>query len=68
MPAKFTFPTTVFCSTLRIGPAVFYTEKFVTQFKTEEKKMIGHRACLRENDDLPPRFSRKEKAAIFYAQ
>jgi len=35
--AKFTFPTIVFCSTLRIGPYLFYTEKFITQFKTAEK-------------------------------
>jgi len=50
--AKFIFPATVFCSTLRIGPYLFYTEKFITQFKTTEK-MIGHHTCLRENDDLP---------------
>ena len=36
--AKFTFPTIVFCSTLRIGPYLFYIEKFITQFKTKEKK------------------------------
>ena len=36
--AKFTFPTIVFCSTLRIGPYLFETEKFITQFKTTEKK------------------------------
>jgi len=36
--AKFTFPTIVFCSTLRIGPYLFYTEKFITQFKITEKK------------------------------
>jgi len=41
-----------FCSTLRIGPYLFYTEKFITQFKTTEK-MIGHHTRLRENDDLP---------------
>jgi len=51
--AKFTFPTIAFCSTLRIGPYLFYTGKFITQFKTTEKKMIGHHARLRENDDLP---------------
>ena len=27
----------VFCSTLRIGPYLFYIEKFTTQFKTTEK-------------------------------
>ena len=32
-----TFPAIVFCSTLRIGPYLFYTEKFTTQFKTTEK-------------------------------
>ena len=36
--AKFTFPTIVFCSTLRIGPYLFYIEKFTTQFKTKGKK------------------------------
>ena len=38
MIAKFTFPTIVFCSTLRIGPYLFYIEKFTTHFKTTEKK------------------------------
>jgi len=51
--AKFTFPTIAFYPTLRIGPYLFYTEKFITQFKTTEKKMIGHHIRLRENDDLP---------------
>ena len=49
---KFTFPTIIFCSTLRIGPYLFYIEKFTTRFKTKEK-MIGHRTRFRENDDLP---------------
>ena len=44
--------TIAFCSTLRIGPYLFYTEKCITQFKTTEKKMIGHRTRLRENYDL----------------
>ena len=35
--AKFTFLTIAFCSTLRIGPYLFYMEKFTTQFKTTEK-------------------------------
>jgi len=30
------FPTIVLCSTLRIGPSLFYIEKFTTQFKTTE--------------------------------
>ena len=48
------FLTIVVCSTLRIGPYLFYTEKFVTtQFKTTENKMIGHRSHFRGNDDLP---------------
>ena len=42
----------VFCSTLRIGPYLFYIEKFTTKFKTTEK-MKGHRSRLGENDDLP---------------
>ena len=53
--AKLTFLTIVFSSTLRIGPYLFYTEKFTTQFKTTEKKMIGHHSRFRENDDLPLR-------------
>jgi len=51
--AKFTFPTIASCSTLRIGPYLFYIEKFTTQFNTTEKKMIGHHARFGENDDLP---------------
>ena len=50
--AEFTLSTIVFCSTLRIGPYLFYIEKFTTQFKTTEKKMIGHRSRFRENHDL----------------
>ena len=50
--AKLTFLMIVFCSTLRIGPYLFYIEKFATQFKTTEK-MIGHHSRFRENDDLP---------------
>ena len=46
--AKFTFPTTVYCSTQRIGPYLFYIEKFTTQFKTTEK-----------NYRSPSSFSRK---------
>ena len=45
----------MFCSTLRIGPYLFYIAKFTTQFKTTEKKMIGHRSRFQENDDLPLR-------------
>ena len=48
------FLTTVFCSTLKIGPCLFYIEKFTTQVKTTEK-MIGHRGHFQENDDLPLR-------------
>ena len=33
----FTFPTIASCSTLRIGPYLFYIEKFIIQFKTTEK-------------------------------
>ena len=65
---KFTFPTIVFCSTLRIGPYLVYIEKFTTQFKTTEK-MIGHRSRFPENDDLPlrrgPVVKKNFKAAIF---
>jgi len=50
--AKFTFPTIASYSTLRIGPYLFYIEKFTTQVNTTEK-MIGHHARFRENDDLP---------------
>ena len=48
MLAKFTFPTIASCSTLRIGPYLFYIEKFTTQFNTTEK-----------NDRSPRSFSRK---------
>ena len=52
MLATFTFPTIASCSTLRIGPYLFYIEKFTTQLNTTEE-MIGHHARFRENDDLP---------------
>ena len=42
----------VSCSTLRVGPYLFYIEKLITQFKTTEK-MIGHRTRFREKDDFP---------------
>ena len=35
--AKFMFPMIVFCSTLRIGPYLFYIEKFTTQFINNRK-------------------------------
>ena len=41
----------VFCSTQRIGPYTFYIEKFITQFKQEEK-IIGHSTHFQENDYL----------------
>ena len=49
--AKFKFLTIVSCSILRIGPDLFYIEKFITKFK--KKKMVGDRTRFRENDDLP---------------
>ena len=39
------------CSTLKIGPYLFYIEKFIIQFKITEKR-IGHHTRLRRNDDL----------------
>ena len=30
---------TVCCATLRIGPYLFYIEKFIIKFKTTEKKL-----------------------------
>ena len=59
--AKSTFPTIVSCPvTLRIGQYLFYIEIFINQFKAAEK-MIGHRTCFQENDDLalkkPPFFN-----------
>ena len=30
---------TVSCSTLRIGPYLFYIEKFIIKFKTTERKL-----------------------------
>ena len=51
---------------MRIGPYLFYTEKFITQFKTTEK-MIGHRTRLGENGDLPPwRGSAAKKKPPFF--
>ena len=56
----------VSCSTLTIGPYLFYIEKFITQFKTTEKKMIGHRTRFRQNGDLPPwRGSAAKKPQFF---
>ena len=40
------------CSTLKIGPYLFYIEKFIIQFKTAEK-IIGHHTRLQKKDDLP---------------
>ena len=49
---KCTFLRSVSCSTLRIGPYLFYIQKLITQFKTTEK-MIGHHTRFRENEYLP---------------
>ena len=46
------FPTIAFCSTLRIGPYLFYIEQLLLNSK-QQKKMLGHRSRFRENDDLP---------------
>ena len=53
MLAEFTFPTSVSCSTLRIGPFLFYIEKFITQFKTTEKNLLGCCTLFWENYDIP---------------
>ena len=57
-------------STLRIGLYLFYGKKVITQFQKNEKKVISHRARLRENDTLP--FSRapaiKKKSPFFNAR
>jgi len=45
------FPTIVSCSTLRIGPYLFYIETFITQFKIIEK-ITGYRTRFRRSDDL----------------
>jgi len=50
--AKFTFPTIASCSTLRIGPYLFYIEKFTIQLNTTEKNDRSPRS-FRANDDLP---------------
>ena len=49
-----------------LGLYLFCGKKVIAQFQNE-KKMIGHQARLRENDDLPLVASsgHKEKAAIF---
>ena len=63
------FSTIVSCSTLRIGPYLIYIEKFITQFKKSEKKMIGHRTRFRQNGDLPPwRGSAAKKLRFFNAR
>ena len=42
------------CSTLRIGPYLFYIKKFIMQFKTTEQiNGIGHHTHFRRSDDLP---------------
>ena len=52
--AKFMFPTIVFCSTLRIGPYLFYIEKFIAQLKKKKKNdRSPDQRRFRENDDLP---------------
>ena len=49
------FSMIVSCSTLRIGPYLFYIEKFINLLNSkQQKKMIGHHTCFRENGDLPP--------------
>ena len=61
-----TFPTTVYCSTLRIGPYLFYMAKFITQFKTTEKNDRSPHSFMRKwRFTSMARSSRKEKAAIF---
>ena len=62
------FSTIVSCSTLRIGPYLFYIVKFITQFKTTEKKLwASHRTRFRENGDLPPwRSSAAKKSRQFF--
>jgi len=64
--AKFTFPTIDFCSTLRIGPYLFYTKKFITQFKTLEINDRSPYSFARKwRFTSMARSRRKEKAAIF---
>ena len=45
------FPTIVSCSTLRIGPYLFYIQKFITQF-IRKKTIIGQRTRFQRNDNL----------------
>ena len=67
MLAKLTFSTIVSFSTLRIGPNLFYIEKFITQFKTTEKNDRSPYSFSRKwRFTSMARFSRKEKAAIFW--
>ena len=66
MLAKFTFLTIVSCSTLKIGPHLFYIEKFITQFKAIEKNDRSPYSFLRKwQFTSMARFSRKEKGVIF---
>ena len=50
--AKFTFPLITHFSTIEICLYSLYRKKAFTRLRKREK-MIGHRALLRENDDLP---------------
>ena len=61
-----TFPTIASCSTLRIGPYLFYIEKFIIQFKTTEKNYRSPHSFSKKWQFTSMAGSiRKEKAAIF---
>ena len=61
------FSMIVSCSTLRIGPYLFYIEKFITQFKTTEKSNRLNCTHFQENGNLLPwRGSATKKKPPFF--
>ena len=62
---RVTFPTIVSCSTLRIGPNLFYIKKLI-QFKKKWKKLNVTTLVFEEMTIyFYGKASRKEKATIF---
>ena len=58
------------CSTLRIGPYLIYTEKFITQFKTTEKNdvtvLVLEKMTIYLYDEVPPQ--RKSRHFLMQAR
>ena len=63
---KVTITSYIHVITLRIGPYLFYIEKFITQFKTTQKNDKSPYSFSRKwRLTSMARFNRKEKATIF---